>query len=36
MFGVGTLVSLIAILILGGLLGMGLIVLAFNYWEDFH
>ena len=36
MFGVVTLVSLIAILILGGLLGMGLIVLAFNYWEDFH
>ena len=36
MFGVVTLVSLIDILILGGLLGMGLIVLAFNYWEDFH
>ncbi len=36
MFGIITLFSLIAILILGGLLGMGLIVLAFNYWEDFH
>lgn len=36
MFGVITLVSLVDVLIAGGLLGMGLIVLAVNYWEGFH